>query len=111
MSKAEQSGEDQHLAMLAYRVTPRGPEKLRPADAMTECKFRALLPIKQHLSAQLNTSRDHGQPKTATGRALQQHSIITPSNLTIQASLSTMRPQASNLEESNTHWDKHRESP
>ena len=46
MSKVEQSGKDPHLVVLAYRVTLRGPGKLSPAEAMTQCKFRALLPIK-----------------------------------------------------------------
>ena len=58
MSKAEDSGEDPHLAMLAYRVTPRGPQKLSPAEAMTQHKFRTLLPIMWHLSAQLTTTRE-----------------------------------------------------
>ena len=58
MSKAEQSVEGPHLEILAYRVTPRGPGKLSPAEAITQHKFRALLPIKQHLSAQLTISRE-----------------------------------------------------
>ena len=58
MSKADQAREDAHLAMLAYRVTPRGPEKLSPAEAMTQYKFRALLPVKQHLSAWIDESRE-----------------------------------------------------
>ena len=44
--------------MLFCRVTQRGPGKLSPAEAMTLCKFRALLPIKQHLSAQLSTNAE-----------------------------------------------------
>ena len=55
MSKAEQSRENQHPALLAYRVMPRGPWELSPAKAGNQHKFRALLPIKQHLSAQLTT--------------------------------------------------------
>ena len=58
ISKVEQSGEDPHLAMLAYRVTPRGQGKLSPAEALTQHKFRALLHTKQHLSAQLTSSRE-----------------------------------------------------
>ena len=58
ISRDDQAGEDAHLAMLAYRVTLRGPGKLSPAEAMTQCKFTALLLIKQHLSTQLNTSRE-----------------------------------------------------
>ena len=58
MSMADQTVEDAYLAMLAYRIAQRGPEKLSPAEAMTQCKFRALLPIKQHLSTQLNLSRE-----------------------------------------------------
>ena len=57
MSKAEQSGEDLHLAVLAYRVTPRGTEKFSPAEEMIHCKFRALPPVTQHLSSQLTTCR------------------------------------------------------
>ena len=57
MNKAEESGENLHLAMLAYRVNPKSPGKLSPTEAMTQCKFRALLPIKQHLCAQLTTSK------------------------------------------------------
>ena len=51
MSKAHQAGEDVLLVMLAYRVTSRRPAKLSPAQAMTQCKFRALLLVKQDLSA------------------------------------------------------------
>ena len=57
-SKAEQSGEDPHLVVLAHRVTPRGPGKLSHAEEMPKCKFKVLLPIKQHLAAQLNTSSE-----------------------------------------------------
>ena len=58
MGKAKQLGEDPHLAKLAYRVTPRGMAKLSPAEAMTQHKLRALLPIKQNLFAQLTMSRE-----------------------------------------------------
>ena len=58
MSKTEQSGQDPDLVVLAYRVTPRGPHKLSPAEARTQQKYRALVPSKQHLSAQLATSRE-----------------------------------------------------
>ena len=51
MSKAEQAREDAHLAVLAYWVTLRGPGKLSQAGAMTQHKFRALLLVKEHLSA------------------------------------------------------------
>ena len=51
MNNADQARDDAHLAMLAYRVTPRGPGKLSSAEVMTQCKFRALLLVKQHLSA------------------------------------------------------------
>ena len=57
MNRADQAGGDAHLAMLAYSVTQRGPGKLSPAEAMAQCKFRALLPIKQHLCTQFNMSR------------------------------------------------------
>ena len=57
MGKAEHSGEDPYCTVLAYRVTPRGPEKLSPAEEMSEHKFKALLAIKQHLPAKLTTSR------------------------------------------------------
>ena len=43
---------DNDLAMLAYWVTLSGPGKHSPVEAMTKHKFRALLLIKQHLSAQ-----------------------------------------------------------
>ena len=58
ISRANQAGEDAHHAMLAYMVNPRGPGKLSPAEAMTEHKFRALLPIKQPLSTRLNVTRE-----------------------------------------------------
>ena len=58
MSKVEQQGEDQDLALLAYRITPRVPERFGPAEAMTQHKFRALLSLKQHLSAKLTTGRE-----------------------------------------------------
>ena len=58
MSRADKVGEDTYLAVLAYRVILRGPGKLSTAEAMTQCKFRALLLIKQHLSTQLNVSRE-----------------------------------------------------
>ena len=51
MSKAYHARKDTHLVMLAYRVTPRGPGKLSPVEAMSQCKFRALLLVKQNLSA------------------------------------------------------------
>ena len=51
MSKTDQAKEDAHLAMLAYQVTLRGPGNLSSAEAMTQHQFRALLPVKQHLSA------------------------------------------------------------
>ena len=44
--------------MLAYLVTLRGPGKLSPPEARTQCKFRALLPVKQHLSAGVDKSRE-----------------------------------------------------
>ena len=47
--KADEAREDTYLVMLAYPVTMRGPRKLTPAEAMTQHKFRALLPVKQHL--------------------------------------------------------------
>ena len=58
MSKANHAEENALLAMLAYRVTPRGPGELSPAGAMTQCKVRALLPIKQYLLTQLNASKE-----------------------------------------------------
>ena len=58
MSKADQAREDAHLAMLAYRVTPREPGKLSTAEVMTQCKFKALLPVMQYLSAQIDESRE-----------------------------------------------------
>ena len=57
ITKAEVRGK-KPSAMLAYRGTQRGPGKLNPAEAMTQHKFRALLPIKQHLFAQLMTMRE-----------------------------------------------------
>ena len=52
-----------HLAVLAYRVTQRGPGKISPAEAMTQYKFRALQPIKQHLSASWPLAGDHAPTK------------------------------------------------
>ena len=63
ISKAEESGENLHPVILAYRVTPTGPVKLNSAETITQHTFRALSCIKQHLSAQLTTSR-----KTTRGR-------------------------------------------
>ena len=45
MSKADQARKDAHLSMLAYQVTPNGPGKLSPFEAMTQHIFRALLPV------------------------------------------------------------------
>ena len=56
--KTEWSKEEPHHAMLACRITRRGPGKLSPADTMTQHKFRALLLIKQHLSTQLTTRKE-----------------------------------------------------
>lgn len=56
--KAEESGEDPHLAMLAYRATPRGPNMPSPAEALTQRRFRALLPIKQQRTSKQETSRE-----------------------------------------------------
>ena len=50
MGKTEESGEDPHHGMLAYRVTPRGAGKLSPAEAKTQHIFKTLFPIKQQLS-------------------------------------------------------------
>ena len=58
MNRDHQARVDTHLAMLAYRVTPREPGRLSPAEAMTHCKFRALLPMKQHLSACVDENRE-----------------------------------------------------
>ena len=52
------SAEHCHLVMSVYRVTPKGPGKLSSTDEMTQHKFRALIPFKQHLSAQLTTNRE-----------------------------------------------------
>ena len=46
MNKAVKSGDGPYLAVVAYRVMPRGPGKFSPAEAMNQCKFRALLHIK-----------------------------------------------------------------
>ena len=58
MSKIESAGEGTQLAILVYRFTPRGPGKLSPAEVLTQHKFRALLPVKQHLSAQIDEMKD-----------------------------------------------------
>ena len=58
MSKAHQTKEGAHLVMLAYRVTPRGPGRLSPPESMNQCKFRALLPDKQHLSAHVEENSE-----------------------------------------------------
>ena len=49
MSKTDEAGEDANHVILVYRVTPTGPGKLTPAEAMTQGKLRALLLFKQHL--------------------------------------------------------------
>ena len=58
MSTAHQAEEDAHLVMLAYRVMPRGPGRLSLAKTMTQHKFRALLPVKQHLPAYVEVSKE-----------------------------------------------------
>ena len=50
MSKVDKAIEDVHLAMLAYKVTARGPGKISLAEAMTQHKFRTLLLVIQCLS-------------------------------------------------------------
>ena len=83
MSKAEQSGEDLHCVMLAYRVTPRGPGKLSPAEVMTQHKLRALLSIKEHLSVQLTTGRESMlQQKQQQSSKATQHNSSKKSNNT-----------------------------
>ena len=109
-SKLEQSWKDPHLTILAHRVTARGPRKLSPAEVMAQCKFRALLPIKQHLSAQLSTSRKIMLPKNSN-----RHITTTAKHGNSKNSNSTnhfeYKSWATNLEESNSHWDTHKESP
>ena len=56
MSMADQAGEDAHLWILAYKVTPNGLGKLSPAEAMIQQRFRTLLPVKQHLSTWIDES-------------------------------------------------------
>ena len=75
MSRANQGGEDAHLAVLAYRVTPRGSGKLSPAEAMTKHKLRALLPIKQHLFTQLNASKGLPGPNQLRSHVYQEQKI------------------------------------
>ena len=58
ISKAEDSGLDPHLALLVYRTTPLKSGLLSPAEMMTQRKFNALLPVKQHLPVQLSVNRD-----------------------------------------------------
>ncbi len=58
LMRADQSGEDPHLGLLMYRSTPRGPGKPSPAETMTQRKFRAILPIRQHRNQLLDTSRE-----------------------------------------------------
>ena len=58
MEKAEESGSDPHLAMLIYRSTPIRPGQLRPAELLTQRKYRALLPIHQYLHPNLENSRE-----------------------------------------------------
>ena len=58
MERAEESGSDPHLAMLIYRATPVRPRQLSPAELLTQRKYRALLPIRQYLHPNLETSRE-----------------------------------------------------
>ena len=58
MSRTNQGGKDAFLVVLVYRVILRGPGKLSPAEAMTQHKLRDLLLMKQHLSTQLNASKE-----------------------------------------------------
>ena len=58
MEKAEESGSDPHLAMLIYRSIPVRPGQLSPAELLNQRKYRALLPIHQHLHPNLEKSRE-----------------------------------------------------
>ena len=56
--RSEQANEDAYIAVLAYRSRLRGPDKLSLAEAMTQDRLRALLPIREHLPARLEESRE-----------------------------------------------------
>ena len=58
MIRSDQANKDTHFVILAYRVTLRGSDKLILVKAMTQHKFRALLPIRQHLPVRLEESRE-----------------------------------------------------
>ena len=89
----------QRLAEPVKGMTPYGARRPnirrmnwpKPQCWHAQCKFRALLPIKQHLSAQLTTSREIMLQQTATGRALQPHSTATPRTLILPTSLSASK--------------------
>jgi len=49
IEKADEAGSDPHLAILIYRSTPIRPGQLSPGELLTQCKYRALLPIHQYL--------------------------------------------------------------
>jgi hypothetical protein len=58
MTKAIESGEDPHIALLIYRTTPLRPGLASPADLMKDRKWRDLLPVKQVLSANQEKVRE-----------------------------------------------------
>ena len=58
MEKAEESGSDPHLATLIYHATPIRPGQLSPGEMLSQRKYRALLPIHQHLHPNLEISRE-----------------------------------------------------
>ena len=89
MNKAEQSGENPHLAVLAYSHTIRSREA--QPNRGTDSMYIQSIAIHQMVSVfpadQMQT--DHASAKT--GITLQLHNIATLRTPTIPASLSTTR--------------------
>ena len=111
MSGADQAGVDVHLAMLAYMVTLRGPGNFSPAGTITQCKFRALLLIKKHLSTQLNVRKEIMIQQRQTGEALWLYSMKTPRASAEPSSLCTVGSQTFSLAKSSGHQDAHMQKP
>ena len=89
--------------MLAYRITPQHWGKISPAFWSNVSVW--IQHIATHQAASACTAdhkqRDHAHTKTATGRALQPHSMATPRSPTIPTTLSTIKSRTSNLAENN----------
>ena len=111
MSSANQPGDGANLTMLAYGVSLRGPRKLSPAEAMTQHKFRALLLIKQHLSTQLNASRETMLQQRQIRLALWPHCMTTSRPSAEPTGSCTVGFWTANLSKNNGHQDTQRQKP